>query len=241
MLQCVAAIAFSLPCVQLPPEPQRFGYEIAIAVPAPQRFAWDLFDVSAVLIPEIAETPPLPIPRPAHIPPVQERPKKKRSGKKIDVDPGVVMTAYAPVPPPRGMAALSERSLKKRYAPGKLYVLADGNEDMRCVVKNARLMRAMEKIRGHYGRAIIVESGYRSPAYNRKVRGAKHSQHMKCGAVDIRVPGVSKDALRKYARSLSEVGGVGVYVSDMVHIDTGPVRSWDWRVKKKRKRKGEKS
>ncbi len=36
-------------------------------------------------------------------------------------------------------------------------------------------------------RAVVVDSAYRSPAYNRKVSGAKNSYHMSCNALDIYV------------------------------------------------------
>ena len=65
----------------------------------------------------------------------------------------------------------AERRADRNYKD--LYVLADGNEDMGCVKKNARLMSALRKVRAKYGRAVVVDSAYRSPAYNRRVSGAK--------------------------------------------------------------------
>jgi uncharacterized protein YcbK (DUF882 family) len=110
-----------------------------------------------------------------------------------------------------------------------LYVLADGNEDMGCVKRNARLMSALRKVRTKYGKAVVVDSAYRSPAHNRKVSGARGSYHMSCKALDIYVPGIGKDSLRNYVRTLREIGGVGIYASGAIHMDTGPVRNWDWR------------
>ena len=91
-------------------------------------------------------------------------------------------------------------------------------------------MSALRKIRARYGKAVVVDSAYRSPAYNRSVSGAKNSYHMSCRALDVYVTSVSKDALRNYVRTLPEIGGVGIiYASGAIHMDTGPVRNWDWR------------
>jgi uncharacterized protein YcbK (DUF882 family) len=47
-------------------------------------------------------------------------------------------------------------------------------------------------------------------------------------AIDIRVPGVSTLALRNAALAL-HAGGVGFYpVSQFVHVDVGPVRTWQF-------------
>jgi uncharacterized protein YcbK (DUF882 family) len=79
-----------------------------------------------------------------------------------------------------------------------------------------------------------VISGYRSPATNAMLheRGgaqsgvAVHSLHMVGQAIDIRVPGVALDNLRRAARSL-KLGGVGFYPSsNFVHVDIGRVRFW---------------
>jgi uncharacterized protein YcbK (DUF882 family) len=79
-----------------------------------------------------------------------------------------------------------------------------------------------------------VISGYRSPQTNAQLRsrGGSHSGvasgslHLIGKAIDIRVPGIGLDRLRRAARAL-ERGGVGYYpVSDFVHVDTGRVRYW---------------
>lgn len=76
-----------------------------------------------------------------------------------------------------------------------------------------------------------VISGYRSPATNAKLAAnsngvAKKSLHMQGRAIDIRLPGVPLDTLRKTALSM-KAGGVGYYPkSNFIHIDTGNVRYW---------------
>ena len=80
---------------------------------------------------------------------------------------------------------------------------------------------------------IDVVCGYRTPWSNNylRTRGAvtgvaQHSQHMLAKAIDIRIPGVETRTLRDAALSLRE-GGVGYYpISQFVHVDVGPVRTW---------------
>ncbi len=76
-----------------------------------------------------------------------------------------------------------------------------------------------------------IISGYRSPQTNRLLRSAsngvaKKSFHMQGKAIDLRLPGVPLQTLRKAALQL-KLGGVGYYPkSDFVHVDIGAVRSW---------------
>ena len=82
---------------------------------------------------------------------------------------------------------------------------------------------------------IDIVCGYRTPwsnAFLRQGRAssgvAEHSQHMEAKAIDIRVPGVQTATLRDTAESF-EAGGVGYYpVSQFVHVDVGPVRTWSF-------------
>lgn len=83
---------------------------------------------------------------------------------------------------------------------------------------------------------IDIICGYRTPESNNflRTRGAstgvaEHSQHMLAKAIDIRVPGVTTRSLRNAALAL-HAGGVGFYpVSQFVHVDVGPVRTWSFR------------
>ena len=86
---------------------------------------------------------------------------------------------------------------------------------------------------GKPGATIDVVCGYRTPWSNNYLRTrsavtgvAKNSQHTQAKAIDIRIPGVGTRALRDAALSLRG-GGVGYYpVSQFVHVDVGPVRTW---------------
>ncbi len=73
------------------------------------------------------------------------------------------------------------------------------------------LVRVLKTVERHYGRKIVVTSGYRSPAHNRRARGAKNSLHMYCAAADVQVEGVSRWELARFVRSMPGRGGVGTY------------------------------
>ena len=78
---------------------------------------------------------------------------------------------------------------------------------------------------------IDLVSGYRSAGTNTWLRAnsggvARKSLHTIGMAADIRVPGLATEAVWRAAVDLRR-GGAGLYrVSDFVHLDVGPVRSW---------------
>lgn len=80
-----------------------------------------------------------------------------------------------------------------------------------------RLIRSLYSISRHYkGRVIKVYSGYR----HRRVAKLRTSNHIKGRAIDFRVQGVSKKALRDYLRKRFSKSGVGYYPnSPFVHFD----------------------
>lgn len=81
------------------------------------------------------------------------------------------------------------------------------------------------------GNEIHIISGYRSPQYNAKLRSksqgvAKDSLHMKGMAIDLAIPRLGLDLIRRNAVALA-AGGVGYYPqSGFVHIDCGSFRTW---------------
>lgn len=105
----------------------------------------------------------------------------------------------------------------------------EGHYDVREFDLLYLLMQRLHRPNG----TIDVLCGYRSPASNAYLRSrfpatgaAENSMHMQAKAIDIRVPGVSTETLRKTALSL-HMGGVGYYPeARFVHVDVGPVREW---------------
>jgi uncharacterized protein YcbK (DUF882 family) len=70
-----------------------------------------------------------------------------------------------------------------------------------------------------------LNSGYRNPASNATVGGAKQSQHLRGKANDITNPQKPPSAIQAAARALKK-GGVGTY-NTFTHIDTAGVRYWN--------------
>ena len=100
----------------------------------------------------------------------------------------------------------------------------------------ARLKKLLRKVSAHYGRKLVITSGYRSHRHNRRIGGARRSQHIHCTAADFYIPGVNKYSLARYLKRLPGRGGVGTYAGNRtVHLDVGPRRSWHWGGRKKRR------
>jgi uncharacterized protein YcbK (DUF882 family) len=82
----------------------------------------------------------------------------------------------------------------------------------------------LEKLREELGgRPVKIVSGFRSPAHNAAVGGAKQSQHMAGRAADITVDGVAPAEVHATLLSLFhagaiEIGGIGLYPR-WVHVD----------------------
>ncbi|PDS97643.1 peptidase M15A [Rhizobium sp. S9] len=113
-----------------------------------------------------------------------------------------------------------------RVAPNGLHVQND-NVEVGCFKPD--LLKVIKTVENHFGRPVIVTSGYRDEEHNRLVGGADESMHKSCEAADIQIDGVSKWDIAAYIRSLPDRGGVGTYChTDSVHLDTGKTRDWNW-------------
>lgn len=87
------------------------------------------------------------------------------------------------------------------------------------------LVQVLQAIRSHFGRTTNVNSGYRTPAHNKKVGGEEYSQHLYGLAADIEVKGIKPKTVAAYAEKLlPNMGGIGIY-SWGVHIDVRKTKS----------------
>lgn len=96
------------------------------------------------------------------------------------------------------------------------FACSDGSD---VVLINPDIIKFLEAIRTHFGKPVIINSGYRTVSYNKKIKGASGSMHMYGAAADIVIKGVSPDKVADYAEQLMpRSGGIGRY-SNFTHID----------------------
>ena len=107
----------------------------------------------------------------------------------------------------------------------KEFACNDGSDT---VLISDKLVDLLQKIRDHFGVAVVINSGYRTSAYNKKVGGVSNSQHVKGTAADIVAKGVDPLTVAQYAEYLMpDSGGIGVYQT-FTHVDVRTSRSrWD--------------
>ena len=100
----------------------------------------------------------------------------------------------------------------------------DGSDVPSELLDNAQsLADNLQILREQLGKPIRVISGYRSPAYNRKIGGARRSQHMLAKAADIKVAGLTPTEVKAAIEALiaegaMKKGGVGLYKT-FTHYD----------------------
>ena len=114
--------------------------------------------------------------------------------------------------------------LSKNFKVSEFYC-RDGSDP---VFVDSELVTLLQKIRDHFGKAVNINSGFRTAAYNAKQKNAaKYSQHLYGKAADIWIKGVSVDTLANYVETLLPgTGGIGRYYTDgFVHVDVRKTRS----------------
>tara|TARA_R100000008_G_scaffold66975_1_gene44041 strand:+ start:10094 stop:10492 length:399 start_codon:yes stop_codon:yes gene_type:complete len=92
------------------------------------------------------------------------------------------------------------------------------------------LAKNLQVLRDYIGKPIRIISGYRSPKYNRRIGGARKSQHMRAKAADIKIKGMTPKEVKEVIVSLIKEGkmakgGIGLYRT-FTHYDT---RGWNAR------------
>ena len=107
------------------------------------------------------------------------------------------------------------------FSPAEIASRVDG-----AIKINTEAMDKLQSLRNRLGKPLIVNSGYRSPAHNRAVGGAKASKHMLGTAFDIAMSNHNPVVFEAAARAVGFLG-FGTYPrSGFMHIDLGPARRW---------------
>ena len=127
---------------------------------------------------------------------------------------GQVVKVYSKVK--EGNVRLSKNFTVKEFA------CSDGTDT---VFISLALVNLLQKIRDHFGKAVIINSAYRTEAHNKSIGGATYSQHKYGLAADIHINGVTPKEIAAYVETLlPSSGGIGIYKS-FVHVDTRRVKS----------------
>nr|WP_315249329.1 D-Ala-D-Ala carboxypeptidase family metallohydrolase [uncultured Duganella sp.] len=93
------------------------------------------------------------------------------------------------------------------------------NRPAPAIIENLRRVAAvLEQIRAAVGKPITVSSGYRSPALNVAVGGARESAHLHGLAADISVSGLTPKALAKAIIAAGVQFDQLIYEGTWVHI-----------------------
>ena len=141
--------------------------------------------------------------------------------------PGNGGVTASPLDGPQAIAADAMAAIGQgaRVGGGSMSTPVGGGPDLAGVSDAAKA--AMAKLQATTGQTFDITSGYRDPAHNAAVGGAKHSQHLDGNAFDISTAGMSQPEIEKLiveARN-SGFGGVGIY-NGSLHFDVGPQRAW---------------
>jgi len=118
-------------------------------------------------------------------------------------------------------------------APAALNRFFSCRTDHRYTLMDPRLVVVAMGLAQSFGASRVeIVSAFRTSRLNEAMRAegkqvALRSRHVHGQALDVRVPGVETATLCEHMRSL-KLGGVGCYLRlHFVHIDVGPVRTWN--------------
>lgn len=97
------------------------------------------------------------------------------------------------------------------------------------VLYSTELMEKLEELRAYGGFTVSINSGYRTPAYNKKIGGASRSQHVLGNAADIVVRKEGKVVdTKKLCCLCQSLGfkGIGYISANAIHVDMRAVGSY---------------
>lgn len=94
-----------------------------------------------------------------------------------------------------------------------------------CIFIADDLVYWLQRVRHHFNKPLTITSAYRTPEYNRKVGGAKKSQHMYGTAADFYIAGVRPKDIAEFLETVvPNTCGIGVY-DEFVHFDVRKKRT----------------
>ncbi len=110
------------------------------------------------------------------------------------------------------------------------FACKDGSD---AILISEELVSLLEQIRTHFEKPIVITSGYRTAAHDKRVGGSGAGYHVKGMAADFVIRNLSPAVIALFAQKLlGDKGGVecGCYeLGGYVHIDTRPSK---WRAVK---------
>lgn len=104
----------------------------------------------------------------------------------------------------------------------KEFACHDGSDTIYISDETVKILQAL---RDYFGKPVIINSGYRTASYNKKIGGVSNSQHVKGTACDIKIQGVPPEAIAAYLEKYFPNCGIGLY-GTFVHIDTRGYKSY---------------
>lgn len=99
------------------------------------------------------------------------------------------------------------------------FACKDGSDK---ILIDTALVDYLQRIRNWAGHPLIISSGYRTPAYNKKIGGASSSKHTLGMAADIYVENRARSIyqIAKYAEAIGMLGIECNEDKNYVHVDT---------------------
>ena len=108
------------------------------------------------------------------------------------------------------------------------------SDNSRMIFIDCELIDVLEDVRNHFNKPVVINSGYRTVAYNSSLsNSAPGSQHTLGKAADIKISGIEPITIYNYlCNKYPEKFGIGIY-NTFVHIDVRDTKSrFDNRTKK---------
>jgi len=82
------------------------------------------------------------------------------------------------------------------------------------------LIGVLEIIREHFNKPVVINSGYRTISYNKKIGGVSNSKHCMGIAADIYIDGITPKEIYNFLdNKYPNCYGIGLY-NNFIHIDT---------------------